>query len=197
MKDDPMRRILQLERKVQDLTETVSLLRNNARRSLPSGGGPVLLQAVADITENNASGSDWNIYRGNARIYNLQIRGNILISNAFLLSKVTGDSVDRTVPLINLWNVKILQDTFVLGFPMDGFYVTASPPFGLFRFTLNAAWSGGGASADILLMDGTDTGTDAVIQDPLEVFSTLSTDDAGYCILWGGTYYAIQAPCPT
>lgn len=66
----------------------------------------------------------------------------------------------------------------------------------LWRFTLNEAWSSGAADADILEMDGTDTGTDADVLDPLGIFSTLGNGDAGLCILQGGSYYVIQAPCP-
>lgn len=66
----------------------------------------------------------------------------------------------------------------------------------LFRFTLNAAWSSGVADADILQMDGTDTGIDANVEDPLGIFSTLGNGDPGLCLLQGGKYYVIQAPCP-
>jgi hypothetical protein len=67
----------------------------------------------------------------------------------------------------------------------------------LWRFTLNEAWTAGAADADILQMDGTDTGTDAGVLDPLGIFSTLESGDAGLCLLQGGNYYVIQAPCPT
>lgn len=66
----------------------------------------------------------------------------------------------------------------------------------LYRFTLNAAWSAGVADADILLMDGTDTTRDADVLDPLSIFSSLGSGDAGLCIFQGGKYYVIQAPCP-
>jgi hypothetical protein len=67
----------------------------------------------------------------------------------------------------------------------------------LYRFTLNASLSGGTADADILLMDGTDTLIDDDVLDPLGIFSTLDVDDVGLCLLQGGAYYVIQAPCPT
>jgi hypothetical protein len=67
----------------------------------------------------------------------------------------------------------------------------------LYRFTLNEAWSSGAANADILEMDGTDTGTDADVLDPLGIFSELGDGDAGLCMLQGGVYYVIQAPCPS
>ena len=66
----------------------------------------------------------------------------------------------------------------------------------LYRFTLNESWSSGAADADILEMDGTDTDIDADVLDPLGIFSTLTTGDAGLCLLQGGSYYVIQAPCP-
>lgn len=74
----------------------------------------------------------------------------------------------------------------------------------LYRFTLNEDMAfplgGGGpevvADADILNMDGTDTGIDANVEDPLGAFADLVNGDAGYCYLQGGKYYVIQAPCP-
>lgn len=66
----------------------------------------------------------------------------------------------------------------------------------LYRFTLNEAWSSGAAEADILLMDGTDTTTDADVLDPLGIFSELGSGDAGLCIYQDGYYYVIQAACP-
>ena len=66
----------------------------------------------------------------------------------------------------------------------------------LYRFTLNAAWTAGVADADILEMDGTDTTIDADVLDPLGIFASLGIDDPGLCLLQGGAYYVIQAPCP-
>lgn len=67
----------------------------------------------------------------------------------------------------------------------------------LFRFTLNASLASGTADADILLMDGTDTGIDATVRDPLGIFATLVTvGDAGLCLRQSGLYYVIQANCP-
>lgn len=66
----------------------------------------------------------------------------------------------------------------------------------LFRFTLNADWSSGVADADILEMDGTDTGIDDDVRDPLGIFDTIGTGDAGLCLRQAGLYYVIQAPCP-
>jgi hypothetical protein len=66
----------------------------------------------------------------------------------------------------------------------------------LYRFTLNASLALGTADADILNMDGTDTTIDATVRDPLGIFSSLTTDDAGLCLLQEGKYYVIQAPCP-
>jgi hypothetical protein len=67
----------------------------------------------------------------------------------------------------------------------------------LYRFTLNASLASGTADADILLMDGTDTGIDADVLDPVGIFATLVTvGDAGLCILQSGVYYVIQAKCP-
>jgi hypothetical protein len=67
----------------------------------------------------------------------------------------------------------------------------------LYRFTLNESLATGTADADILIMDGTDTGIDADVLDPLGIFAALvNVDDAGLCILQGGSYYVIQAACP-
>lgn len=67
----------------------------------------------------------------------------------------------------------------------------------LYRFTLNASLAGGTADADILEMDGTDTGIDDDVLDPLGIFSSLTVvNSAGLCLKQGGKYYVIQAPCP-
>jgi hypothetical protein len=179
---------------VQDLTEQVSSLKTKRSNAAATDGRPVILQAVANIAARDGSSPTWTVQKANARIYNLQIRDT---TDPWNLQKVTGDSVDRVVPLLNLWDVDIRQDTFVLAFSMGGYYVTAAPPFGLYRFTMNEGWQVGDfADCDILLMDGTDTGLDTDVYDPLQTFSLLDTGDAGYCILWGERYYAIQAPCP-
>lgn len=65
----------------------------------------------------------------------------------------------------------------------------------LYRFTLNADLSSGTADADILQADGTDTGTDEDVTDPLGIFSVLESGDPGWCILQDGIYRVIQAPC--
>ena len=67
----------------------------------------------------------------------------------------------------------------------------------LYRFTLNASLASGTADADILNMDGTDTGLDEDVLDPLGIFASLtSVGDAGLCLLQNGSYYVIQAVCP-
>ena len=69
----------------------------------------------------------------------------------------------------------------------------------LFRFTLNedmGATTANKGDADILQMDGTDTGIDADVEDPLAIFATLESGDPGLCLKQGGSYYIIQAPCP-
>ena len=67
----------------------------------------------------------------------------------------------------------------------------------LYRFTLNASLATGTADADILEMDGTDTGIDDDVLDPLGIFASLVTvGDTGLCLKQGGVYYVIQANCP-
>lgn len=69
----------------------------------------------------------------------------------------------------------------------------------LWRFTLNEAFSGSppAAAADLLYLDGTDTGDDVTVQDYLSIFSgTLTTGDAGFCLQQGDIYVVIQGPCP-
>lgn len=67
----------------------------------------------------------------------------------------------------------------------------------LFRFTLNATLASGTADADILEMDGTDTGIDDTVRDPEGIFASLVTvGDSGLCLMQDGKFYVIQAPCP-
>lgn len=68
---------------------------------------------------------------------------------------------------------------------------------GLYQFTLTSGWSvGSDADADISFMDSTSTGTNAKVNDPKGIFSTLTSGDGGYCQLMGGRLWAIQSPCP-
>jgi hypothetical protein len=67
----------------------------------------------------------------------------------------------------------------------------------LFRFTLNASLASGTADADIIQMDGTDTGIDDTVRDPLGIFASLTAvGDSGLCLRQNGLYYVIQAICP-
>lgn len=80
----------------------------------------------------------------------------------------------------------------------DGTYLEGTVKSGLrlFRFTLNESLADGTADADILWMDGTDTGLDATIYDPEGIFAALTTvGDSGLCLLQGDRYYVIQAGC--
>jgi hypothetical protein len=78
----------------------------------------------------------------------------------------------------------------------DVFRVVRDDVARLYRFTLNASLASGTADADILEMDGTDTGIDATVRDPLGIFVDLTTvGDAGLCLYQDGKYYVIQAPC--
>jgi hypothetical protein len=85
----------------------------------------------------------------------------------------------------------------------DGEYIAGRVRGGggarLYRFTLNedmGASTSLQADADILKVDGTDTGTDADVLDPLNIFESLENGDPGFCIKQSGSYYVIQAPCP-
>lgn len=79
----------------------------------------------------------------------------------------------------------------------DVFRVVRDDVARLYRFTLNATLAGGTAAADLLEMDGTDTGIDVTVRDPLGIFASLTaTDSAGLCLYQDGKYYVIQAACP-
>lgn len=77
--------------------------------------------------------------------------------------------------------------------------VRSSSRKNLYRFTLNedmGATTSNEADADILELDGTDTGDDAAVKDPLNIFESLEDTDPGFCVKVGSEYYVIQAPCP-
>ena len=79
----------------------------------------------------------------------------------------------------------------------DVFRVVRDDVARLYRFTLNASLASGTADADILEMDGTDTGIDATVRDPLGIFASLTAvNSAGLCLYQDGKYYVIQAACP-
>lgn len=78
----------------------------------------------------------------------------------------------------------------------DVFRVIRDDVARLYRFTLNASLASGTAAADLLEMDGTDTGIDVTVRDPLGIFAALTAvDRAGLCLYQDGKYYVIQASC--
>ncbi len=69
----------------------------------------------------------------------------------------------------------------------------------LWRFTLNenmGATTTNEGEADILHMDGTDTGKDLNVIDRLAIFSSLTSGTAGLCLEQGGEFHIIQSGCP-
>ena len=78
------------------------------------------------------------------------------------------------------------------------------PPGRLWRVTLNEAFGATTAhiaAADLLTIDGTDTGRDVSLYDPLDVFAILQGTEGLYCfeqIDVDGTRYFVplQSPCP-
>lgn len=71
----------------------------------------------------------------------------------------------------------------------------------LWRATLNAAFSSHTASADLLTLDGVDTGLDVTLYDPLDVFVDLVGTEGLYVaeqIDMDGTrrFIPLQCPCP-
>lgn len=68
----------------------------------------------------------------------------------------------------------------------------------LWRYKLKEAFGAtteNQAEADLLGMDAADSGVDAMILDPLEMFSDQAALDAGFCMQVGGSFFALQAPC--
>jgi hypothetical protein len=66
----------------------------------------------------------------------------------------------------------------------------------LYRFELAANFSSGTTvAATIKTMGGSTVGTGISLTDPEAIFLGLPTGSKGYCVLQGGTYYAIQAAC--
>lgn len=103
------------------------------------------------------------------------------------MAKVFGFNEKDTDDLLNL----IGDVETPLGMPAP-----SMPIFRLYRFTLNASLASGTADADILEMDGTDTGIDEDVLDPEGIFADLTTvGDSGLCLYQDGKYYVIQAPC--
>lgn len=119
----------------------------------------------------------------------------------------TATAGDSWQPIVSSWEIAVGGSAFVMVGDDDivtdcvrVFYAGGGSGGGetrLFRFTLNESLASGTADADILLMDGTDTGIDATVRDPLGIFVGLTTvGSAGLCLRQNGLYYVIQAPCP-
>lgn len=200
MKDDAYRRLLQLERRYQDLSEKYEALRTK-RRSLPTPGARIsILQPVGTIDGMTEDSGDYSVSHGTAKLFDLIVRDT---TDPWDLTKVTNGADDRVVPLANLSFDPLPAAEFVLGISHNGIYVNlVGSSSRVFVAELNEGWSSSNAECRIYAMDGAnpliDTGDDVLVFDPLDAFSVLGTGDRLYVTYQGGLYYACNnAPCPT
>jgi hypothetical protein len=120
MNDDAYRRIMQLERRIQDLAAELLAVRGRSTNAAVPGARVALLQPVDAIPGKSEDSGDYEVSHGLARIYDLITRPT---SDPWDLKKVTGDSVDRLVPLANVSDDALAAGDFVFALSLNGIYV--------------------------------------------------------------------------
>ena len=120
MKDDAYRRILQLERRVQSLSDELISVRNQRRNVPMPGSRMALLQPVSSIAGMTESSGTYSVSHGEARIYDLIVRDT---TSAWEMTKVSGNSVDKTVMLGNVSTEALAADEFVFALSYNGIYL--------------------------------------------------------------------------
>lgn len=122
MKDDAYRRLLQLERRYQDLAEKYEALLTK-RRTMPMvGARTAILQPVSTIAGRTESSGVFSITHGTAKIFDLIVRDT---SDPWEMKKITGNSVDRVVPLGNISTEALPANEFVFALSYNGIYINA------------------------------------------------------------------------
>jgi hypothetical protein len=137
----------------------------------------------------------------------IEIGGYGIAHDGPVVRMICGDTIasgDSLTPIVNDWEVEAGDGPFVAIGEDDigadcirGFVAMGGGGGGeLFRFELTANFSTGTTvAATIKTMGGSTVGTGISLTDPEAIFFGLPTGSKGYCVLQGGTYYAIQAAC--
>lgn len=119
-----------------------------------------------------------------------------------LTDGATLSSGDKCRPAVGEWYIELGGDLITIVGDDDIESDTVRGVIGssgggsLFRFELTANFSTGTTvAATIKTMGGSTVGTGISLTDPEAIFLGLPTGSKGYCVLQGGTYYAIQAAC--
>ena len=119
-----------------------------------------------------------------------------------LTDGATLSSGDKCRPVVGEWYIELGGDLITIVGDDDIESDTVRGVIGssgggsLFRFELTANFSTGTTvAATIKTMGGSTVGTGISLTDPEAIFLGLPTGSKGYCVLQGGTYYAIQAAC--
>jgi hypothetical protein len=145
------------------------------------------------------------LFNGQAPI---EIGGYGIAHDGPVVRMICGDTIasgDSLTPIVNDWEVEAGDGPFVAIGEDDiatncvrGFVAMGGSGGGanLFRFELTADFTTGTTvAATIKTMGGSTVGTGISLTDPEAIFLGLPTGSKGYCVLQGGTYYAIQAAC--
>lgn len=197
MNDDGMRRILQLERRVQDLVSEIEAIRNR-KRNIPMPGSRVaILQPSATINGMTESAGVYTVTHGNAIIFDLITRNT---GSTYQMKQVEGDTV-RYVKLANVGFDPLLAGEFLFGLSHNGIYVPLlSAGVRVFVAELTSNWTSNTADCEIYSMNGntlTLVEAESGVFDPLGAFSVLQSGDRLYVTKQGDSYYAVNnAPCP-
>ena len=148
----------------------------------------------------------WYVFNGIAEVEAAADSYGIAYDGPLVRMLTDGSAItagERWQPMVNAWTVEPGGSLFIASGEDDiepdvmRAFIASTSETRLFRFTLNASLASGTADADIIEMDGTDTGIDDDVLDPLGIFATLVTvGDAGLCLRQDGSYYVIQAECP-
>ena len=198
MNNRQAREMLALRRELDELRRSFELLRKTPPPTASSFARAAILQPVDEIPARVADGDDFDISHGPARIFDLLVRQGV---GDWVMSEVkpsTGDG--PRVELANTLDSALPDSAPVLGIQVLGqAWVPVMGGGGggeLYRFELTANFSTGTTvAATIKTMGGSTVGTGISLTDPEAIFLGLPTGSKGYCVLQGGTYYAIQAAC--
>ena len=124
-----MRRVEQLER----LVDTLRFELARQRSDISSGLSPSqtqILQPIATVNARSASGSDYTISYGRAKVWDLRVAGIVATGGTLTMKQVTDGTTPRYGLLANTWSQEIATNAFVLAAPYKGIYLPISEECG-------------------------------------------------------------------
>lgn len=151
----------------------------------PMGFGFTVEKFSTRFTLNIAASAEFRIPAGKT--------GPGYIGTMLPMNIESGASSDMNLPILDSFSIeagdgplKRIKNSY-----SPQLFILGTGPIN-YKFKVKTSLAG---VCDILFLDETDTGEDALIDDELVMFDDYNANDIGYCFLQNDAFYAMTGPC--